>query len=71
MERLAAPSLSSLTRDWLPGGGFGFRFMAARDNRVNIRVDFAWGPEVQPYGLKELAFEDPNGYLVCLAEDVD
>lgn len=29
-----------------------------------------WGPEVQPYGLRELGIEDPNGYLLCLAEDV-
>lgn len=39
--------------------------------RLGGRLSFAWGPEVQAYGLKELAFEDPNGYLVCLAEDVD
>ena len=29
-----------------------------------------WGPETQDYGLREFGFEDPDGYLVCLAEDV-
>ncbi|MCH9674132.1 MAG: VOC family protein [Gammaproteobacteria bacterium] len=26
------------------------------------QVAFAWGPEVMPYGLREFAIEDPNGY---------
>ena len=29
--------------NWLPGGGFGFRILAARQNHVNLRIDFAWG----------------------------
>lgn len=29
--------------NWLPGGGFGFRILVARENHVNLRVDFAWG----------------------------
>ncbi len=29
--------------NWLPGGGFGFRVLLARNNHVNLRIDFAWG----------------------------
>jgi hypothetical protein len=29
--------------NWLPGGGFGFRILVAKENHVNLRVDFAWG----------------------------
>lgn len=29
--------------NWLPGGGFGFRVLVARENYVNLRIDFAWG----------------------------
>jgi len=28
---------------WLPGGGFGLRFLVAKENHVNMRIDFAWG----------------------------
>jgi len=30
---------------WLPGGGFGLRFLIAKKNHLNLRVDFAWGRE--------------------------
>lgn len=29
--------------NWLPGGGFGFRFLVAEENHVSLRIDFAWG----------------------------
>jgi outer membrane translocation and assembly module TamA len=29
--------------NWLPGGGVGVRWMAAPENKVNIRADVAWG----------------------------
>ena len=29
--------------NWLPGAGFGFRILVAKENHVNLRVDFAWG----------------------------
>ena len=29
--------------NWLPGGGVGVRWMAAPQNKVNIRADVAWG----------------------------
>lgn len=39
--------------------------------RIGDRARVAWGPENQPYGLRELAIEDPNGYLICLARDTN
>jgi len=32
------------------------------------RVAFAWGPELMPYGLYELAIADPDGYHIAFAE---
>ena len=29
--------------NWLPGGGFGFRILVAKENHINLRIDFAWG----------------------------
>jgi len=37
-----------------------------RDAGVKIH----WGPEEMPYGLREVGFEDLNGYLLCFAQDV-
>ena len=31
------------SRDLLPSGGLGARFLLARENQVNFRVDYAWG----------------------------
>lgn len=33
-------------------------------------VTFAWGPENQPYGLRELGIKDVNGYFLVFAKDV-
>ncbi len=35
------------------------------------RVTFAWGPELMPYGLYELAITDPDGYNIAFAERRD
>ena len=32
------------------------------------KVEFAWGPEVMHYGLKEFAVQDPNGYFFAFSE---
>jgi catechol 2,3-dioxygenase-like lactoylglutathione lyase family enzyme len=32
-------------------------------------VAFAWGPEVMPYGWREFAIRDPNGYTLAFSED--
>lgn len=42
----------------------------AEAERLGDRVTVRWGPEDQPYGLRELCIEDLNGYLLCFAEDI-
>lgn len=32
------------------------------------RVEFAWGPEVMEYGMREFAIRDPNGYFLAFTE---
>jgi catechol 2,3-dioxygenase-like lactoylglutathione lyase family enzyme len=32
------------------------------------RVDFAWGPEVMDYDMREFAVQDPNGYFIAFTE---
>jgi uncharacterized glyoxalase superfamily protein PhnB len=32
------------------------------------KVEFAWAPEVMPYGMHEFALKDPNGYHIAFAE---
>lgn len=31
-------------------------------------VDFAWGPEVMDYRMREFAVQDPNGYYLAFTE---
>ena len=38
--------------------------------RLEGRVRFEWGPEVQEYGLRELGVKDSNGYYLVFARDV-
>jgi len=41
-----APRFSDFnTKNLKPGGGFGVRFLLAKENHVNLRVDFAWGED--------------------------
>ncbi len=39
-------------------------------DRLKTHVTPRWGPDDQPYGLREVGFEDPFGYLICLAQDI-
>ena len=32
------------------------------------KIDFAWGPEVMDYGMREFAVQDPNGYFIAFTE---
>lgn len=32
------------------------------------KVEFAWGPEVMEYGMKEFGVRDPNGYYLAFTE---
>ena len=34
------------------------------------KVDFAWGPEEMPYGMREFGIRDPNGYYLAFTEPV-
>lgn len=38
-------------------------------NRLAGRLPFEWGPESQPYGLRELGLRDLNGYYLVFAAD--
>ena len=38
------------------------------DEEFRGKVDFAWGPEVMDYGMREFAVQDPNGYFIAFAE---
>jgi len=41
-----APSFSDFRADdILPGGGIGVRFTLAKENHINLRVDYAWGKD--------------------------
>ncbi|MFC3230121.1 VOC family protein [Marinibaculum pumilum] len=42
----------------------------AEAERLDGRAKVRWGPEDQPYGLRELGVEDPHGYLLCFAQDI-
>lgn len=32
------------------------------------KVEFAWGPEVMDYGMREFGVQDPNGYYLAFTE---
>ena len=41
-----APTFGDMNSDdWLPAAGFGVRWMAAAEHKVNIRADLAWGKD--------------------------
>jgi uncharacterized glyoxalase superfamily protein PhnB len=37
---------------------------------VRDRVSAEWGPEDMPYGMKEFAIKDPDGYLLSFGEEL-
>jgi catechol 2,3-dioxygenase-like lactoylglutathione lyase family enzyme len=37
---------------------------------VKNRVTAEWGPEDMPYGMKEFAIKDPDGYLLSFGEEL-
>lgn len=36
--------------------------------QVAGQAEVAWGPELMPYGMRELAIRDPDGYLLAFSE---
>ena len=39
--------------------------------RVRDRLAPEWGPETMPYGVREFAVRDPDGYLLSFGQRVD
>jgi hypothetical protein len=35
---------------------------------IGGRISPEWGPEEMPYGMREFAIKDPNGYLLSFGE---
>ncbi len=44
--------------------------VSALAEELRGKVDFAWGPEVMDYGMREFGIQDPNGYYLAFAEPV-
>ena len=42
--------------------------VSALADELRGRVDFAWGPEVMEYGMREFGVQDPNGYYLAFTE---
>ena len=42
--------------------------VTALANEYRDKVEFAWGPEVMDYGMREFAVQDPNGYFLAFSE---
>jgi len=45
--------------------------VSALADELRGKVEFAWGPEVMPYGMRECAVQDPNGYFIAFTEPAD
>lgn len=42
--------------------------VAALAEELRGKMDFAWGPEVMEYGMREFGVRDPNGYFLAFTE---
>ena len=42
--------------------------VSALAEELRGKVDFAWGPEVMEYGMREFGVQDPNGYYLAFTE---
>jgi catechol 2,3-dioxygenase-like lactoylglutathione lyase family enzyme len=42
--------------------------VSALAEELRGKVEFAWGPEVMDYGMREFAVQDPNGYFIAFTE---
>jgi uncharacterized glyoxalase superfamily protein PhnB len=40
-------------------------------NSIRQRCTAEWGPEEMPYGLREFAVRDPNGYLLSFGQPAE
>lgn len=53
-----------------PPGDAGTQLDAEAERLAAHGVAFEWGPETMPYGLREFALRDPNGYRVTIGQAV-
>lgn len=63
------------TPTWQAASGGGF-YVEADDVRamheaLRGRVPIEWGPEVYPYGCRQFAIRDPDGYVIIFTEETD
>jgi catechol 2,3-dioxygenase-like lactoylglutathione lyase family enzyme len=65
-EDISVPASQPACTLWLDVAGIG-----DLHSRVKEKVHIEWGPEVYFYHRRELAFRDPDGYLVILSEVTD
>ena len=42
--------------------------VTALADELRGKVEFAWGPDVMDYGMREFGIQDPNGYYLAFAE---
>ena len=42
--------------------------VSALAEEIRGELDFAWGPEVVDYGMREFAVQDPVGYFIAFTE---
>lgn len=45
--------------------------VAALAEEFRDKVEFAWGPEVMEYGMREFGIRDPNGYYLAFTEPAE
>lgn len=42
--------------------------VGAMAEELRGKIEFAWGPEVMEYGMREFGVQDPNGYYLAFTE---
>ena len=45
--------------------------MQALAEELRGKVDFAWGPEVMEYGMREFGVDDPDGNVLVFGHAVE
>jgi len=49
----------------------GTEKVRAMHEQLRDKVRIGWGPEVYPYGCREFAIRDPDGYMIIFTEETD
>lgn len=66
-----APNNSAPGKEWAAELYFEVSGVDSLHAALRQTVTIEWGPEVYPYGCRESAFRDPDGYLIILSEPTD